>query len=350
MSSTTNTTSHSPGGDRGQPSAPSRAGPSAESVPVIEPVSHDSDDNYWSDSASDLTSLTSSITSYVYENGRTYHSFQEGKYVLPNDEEEKDRLDLLHHIFTLVLRGRYHLAPLSHPQTILDLGTGTGIWALDVADLYPSAKVIGNDLSPIQPEFMAPNVEFVIEDFEEDWHYSNDYFDFIHGRTLSGSVGNWKELFEKAYKHLKPGGWFEMHEAPIWCWSDDGSLKPDSALLQFLSTLEQASSKDGRSLNVCEKLKPWMIEAGFEDVQMKIHKIPWGPWAKDAHLREIGRFQFVNAMESVDSYGLALMTRGMGYSEEHAKIFLAIVKNELRSKSLHAYNLIYFVYGRKPLH
>lgn len=70
-------------------------------------------------------------------------------------------------------------------------------------------------------------------------------------------------------------------------------------------------------------------------------QIPWGPWAKDAHLREIGRFQFVNAMESVDSYGLALMTRGMGYSEEHAKIFLAVVKNELRSKSLHAYNLMY---------
>lgn len=34
---------------------------------------------------------------------------------------------------------------------MLDLGTGTGIWAIDFADEYPSANVIGTDLSPIQP-------------------------------------------------------------------------------------------------------------------------------------------------------------------------------------------------------
>lgn len=52
--------------------------------------------------------------------------------------------------------------------------------------MYPSAKVIGNDLSPIQPDFTAPNTEFVIEDFEDEWGYQDNYFDFIHGRTLSG--------------------------------------------------------------------------------------------------------------------------------------------------------------------
>lgn len=59
-------------------------------------------------------------------------------------------------------------------------------------------------------------------------------------------------------------------------------------------------------------------------------------------MKEIGRYQYVNAIQSVDSYGLALMTRHMGYSEDQAKIFLAIVKNQLRSKALHAYNLMYF--------
>lgn len=67
---------------------------------------------------------------------------------------------------------------------------------------------------------------------------------------------------------------------------------------------------------------------------------PWGPWPKDPHLKEIGRYQYINAIESVDSYGLALMTRGVGYTEDQAKIFLAIVKNQLRTKSLHAYNLM----------
>ncbi|OKL59743.1 hypothetical protein UA08_04931A, partial [Talaromyces atroroseus] len=119
----------------------SPAAPSAESVPIIEPISGESDDdnNYWSDAESDLTSLTSSVTNYIYENGRRYHSFREGKYVLPNDDDEKDRLDLK--------RSR---AQVMYVHKVLN-------------SMYPSAKVIGNDLSPIQPEYVAPNAEFVIE-------------------------------------------------------------------------------------------------------------------------------------------------------------------------------------------
>jgi methylase of polypeptide subunit release factors len=60
-------------------------------------------------------------------------------------------MDLEHHIFLLLLEGELHLAPLSDPQRILDLGTGTGIWAIDMADKYPSASVLGTDLSPVQP-------------------------------------------------------------------------------------------------------------------------------------------------------------------------------------------------------
>lgn len=34
------------------------------------------------------------------------------------------------------------LAPIGDsPQHVIDLGTGTGIWALDFADQYPSAEV-----------------------------------------------------------------------------------------------------------------------------------------------------------------------------------------------------------------
>jgi methylase of polypeptide subunit release factors len=52
-------------------------------------------------------------------------------------------MDFLHHVYAMLLGGKLHLAPLKALQNILDLGTGTGIWAIDFGDQYPSAKVLG---------------------------------------------------------------------------------------------------------------------------------------------------------------------------------------------------------------
>lgn len=48
-------------------------------------------------------------------------------------------------------------APLEDPEQILDIGTGTGIWAIEMADMFPNAEVIGTDLSPIQPDWVPSN-------------------------------------------------------------------------------------------------------------------------------------------------------------------------------------------------
>ena len=67
---------------------------------------------------------------------------------MPIDDTEQDRLDLHHEIFLKILNERLHLAPIAdRPQRILDIGTGTGIWAIDIAEMYPSAKVIGTDIT-----------------------------------------------------------------------------------------------------------------------------------------------------------------------------------------------------------
>lgn len=52
-------------------------------------------------------------------------------YLLPNDETENDRLDMMHEMFLVLLHRKLYLAPIKHPQRVMDLGTGTGIWAID---------------------------------------------------------------------------------------------------------------------------------------------------------------------------------------------------------------------------
>lgn len=45
------------------------------------------------------------------------------------------RLDIVHHTYLLLLDNKLHLAPIGpNPTRILDVGTGTGIWAIDAGE------------------------------------------------------------------------------------------------------------------------------------------------------------------------------------------------------------------------
>jgi len=132
---------------------------------------------------------------------------KDGQYAFPNDEPENDRLDLQHHLFTLTLEGKLFTAPIPKEQTlhrVLDVGIGTGIWAVDFADEHPETEVIGVDLSPIQPKFVPPNVVFAIDDLEETWTF-NKPFDFIMARLTVEFFADPYHFCQQAFEHLTPG-------------------------------------------------------------------------------------------------------------------------------------------------
>lgn len=69
--------------------------------------------------------------------------------MLPNDEEEQGRLHLQHRCFRMTMDEKLFLAPIHNPKSVLDIATGTGIWASEFAQENPLSTVIGIDLSPI---------------------------------------------------------------------------------------------------------------------------------------------------------------------------------------------------------
>ncbi|KAJ4244027.1 hypothetical protein NW762_014640 [Fusarium torreyae] len=127
----------------------------AEPAPLTSPVALEVDENDANGSDADsfletnegssTSSINSSILRYRQENGRTYHAYKDGQYVMPNDEREQDRLDLQHHLFLITFDNKLYLSPAGRNghqvQNVLDVGTGTGLWAMDFADENPSASI-----------------------------------------------------------------------------------------------------------------------------------------------------------------------------------------------------------------
>ncbi|KAI9737927.1 MAG: hypothetical protein M1834_009297 [Cirrosporium novae-zelandiae] len=297
-------------------------------------------------------SLTSSVLDYKYENGRRYHAYHAGEYIIPNDELEQERMDLHHHIHRLVLSGALFRAPIkSDPNRVLDIGTGTGIWAIDFADEFPSAVVIGTDLSPIQPSWVPPNCIFEIDDCESDWpdEWARQPFDFIHARSLAGSIRDHSRLLSQAFDNLAPGGWMEMQDFEVWIHTDDDTIQKAKWIRQWQEQLEEASIKFGKRMNVASEYKGWMIKAGFEDVTDDIYKCPLSPWPRDPKMKELGRTEQVAMLDSVESYTLALFTRVLGWSNAETQVLIAGVRKEILDLSIHIYGKIHFAYGRKPL-
>jgi len=232
----------------------------------------------------------------------------------PNDELACDNLDLFHHIFTLTLDGRLFLAPIrSDPQRVLDLGTGTGIWAIDFADQFPSASVIATDLSPIQPIEVPPNLEFQIDDFCEPWTFTKESFDFIHARSIYGCVSDYSTLYSEVLKHLKPGGWFEQAEISVVPRSEDDSLKGTSLEMWGPLALE-GGDKFGKSFRIAEDTKKLMETAGFHNVTYRTFKWPIGPWPKDPKLKEIGAYNRLGWEDGMEGWAMFLFTKYHGVS------------------------------------
>jgi trans-aconitate methyltransferase len=160
------------------------------------------------------------------------------------------------------------------PQRVLDFGTGTGIWAIDFADEFPSAMVIGTDLSPIQPSWVPPSCVFYIEDSDTEWTFKpHEAFDFIHGRAMGGSIKDWKVVYGEIYKHLKPGGWVEIQEYETWMQCNESEIPTPASVMEWQTRVNLASEKFGKKLNVGREHRANMVTAGFENVKDILYKV-----------------------------------------------------------------------------
>ncbi|KAJ5612998.1 hypothetical protein N7510_006192, partial [Penicillium lagena] len=306
----------------------------------------------------DTQSLTDSVTDYPIENGRRYHKYHEGAYLYPNDEQELDRLDMQHHMFKMVQNGNLFHVPLDNPKHILDIGTGSGIWPIEMAALFPKAEITGTDLSPVQPTEVPENVHFLIDDAtEEEWLWDQNHFDFIHTSHMTGAMPSFKKLLRQSYKYLKPGAYIECQEMDPKPKCDDDTMPPENPdgysafALHDWFDLNMRSSQDAdppRQFRIAHRIEKWMKETGFVDVQQRVYKVPTNPWHNDDHMKRIGSWSESNWLEALSGWSYKPFI-ALGWSKPEIEVFLVDVRKSIQNRSVHAYMDYYVVTGRKPL-
>ena len=115
-----------------------------------------------------------------------YHGIEGNSYPLPNDADEVNRLDDLHYVYRAIL-GDNIIAPITRtPTDILDVGTGSGRWPIEVADRFPDAHVTGIDISPVNPIYEIPeNCYFIVEDLTDGLTFNTGSLDLVHSRYMT---------------------------------------------------------------------------------------------------------------------------------------------------------------------
>ncbi|KDN62907.1 putative methyltransferase domain-containing protein [Colletotrichum sublineola] len=274
------------------------------------------------------------------------------EYVSPNDEQELDRLDLQHNIFIRSFDGRLGTAPPNDPGAkvgrVLDVGTGTGIWAIDFGEEHPEADVLGIDLSPPPLSFVPPNVKFVVDDAEEPWIYSQP-FDYIHSRMMTGSIANWEKYVKTCFDNLTPGGYLELTEADVMPLSDDGTLTEDTSIMKALRLWSEGLAMLGSPFEDISRLEGVMKDAGFEDVHVKRFKWPMNSWPKDPKYKELGMWNYENIAPNWEGFLMATLTRTMEWTKEEVLVLAMEARKDSGNKNIHAYYQMWSIHGRKPL-
>ncbi|KAK3942608.1 S-adenosyl-L-methionine-dependent methyltransferase [Diplogelasinospora grovesii] len=293
------------------------------------------------------TSVESSIYHYIEENGRTYHRFKEGKYPLPNDQQEQDRLDLQHALFVITTHGKLFLAPIGEDvRNILDIATGTGVWAIEIAQQFPNAHVIGTDLSPIQPQYVPANCHFEIDDAEDEWTFSTK-FDYIHGRALLSCFKDPSAVIRQACDALAPGGYLEFQDGVFPMQFAGDGAPANCALRRWNELVLEGAARTGRPWTNTQHYKRCFEEAGLENVVERRFYWPVSPWAKGKYYKTVATFFREDMLSGLDAASLKILG-ALGWSVDAIRDFLLEVRKDFHDPSINAYLQIAFVYGRKP--
>lgn len=229
---------------------------------------------------------------------------------------------------------------------VADVGTGTGIWAIQFAQQHPDVQVVGFDLGIPAPQLdglQPPNVHFAIQDLLTAWPTEGvaaGPFDLVHCRQVLLNVPDPARMLRKVFENLRPGGIVEIREYWNPMVSEAGNPEEPGngsqvpLLVEWHRGTVEAAAALGCDHGFAARLPDALRDAGFSEVMVSDTKIPLGGWAPYGGLQQDERTQKMDSLLcKMIQAGAPVMTKemfvkGLGWTEERAVKYAARVVDE----------------------
>lgn len=198
----------------------------------------------------------------------------ERDYVLGTHDEEVERLGLQHAVWRLRAQEGWRRAGFTRGQTILDIGSGPGYAAFDLAAIVgPEGKVVACDRSRRFLDVLESRRDALgvrqIETHEidlDDGALPAGNADGAWTRWVFAFVKNPRGVLEKVTSALRHGGVYVIHEyVDYLTWK----VVPSSAAFEsFVATVMRSWRDSGGEPDIGRVLPLWLNELGF-DLEMR---------------------------------------------------------------------------------
>ncbi|KAJ7062492.1 S-adenosyl-L-methionine-dependent methyltransferase [Mycena amicta] len=214
---------------------------------------------------------------------------------------EENRLDGFHSALVRYLGGKPYLAPLEDiaPRRVLELGSGSGAWANDIAVRFPDAEVVAVDAAePQGTRIFAPNVTFQKIDLTKEWPFEDGQYDVVHARLLLMHIPQGAEIARRAARLVKPGGYLLMEEFDFGILVGTG--EPEVA--KMISTMIDFWAERSADMEIGHKLEGIVRDTGnFADVETRRICMPFGGSTTDESLNDLGLAMRKSWLQLIDS-------------------------------------------------